>query len=68
MCLDRWEFGAVSLQHGMAGVVVNGCVRDVDEIKSCDVGVRAFASHPTNPTKEALERGMFCSYLWYSDP
>ena len=29
-----------------AGVVVNGCVRDVAEINASDIGVRALAAHP----------------------
>ncbi|KAK6121697.1 hypothetical protein DH2020_044565 [Rehmannia glutinosa] len=32
--------------NGWAGIVVNGCIRDVDEINGCDIGVRALASHP----------------------
>ncbi|XP_074321163.1 putative 4-hydroxy-4-methyl-2-oxoglutarate aldolase 2 [Silene latifolia] len=32
--------------NGWAGIVVNGCVRDVDEINECDIGVRALGSHP----------------------
>ncbi len=32
--------------NGWAGVIVNGCVRDVAEINDCDVGVRALAAHP----------------------
>ncbi|KAK9692212.1 hypothetical protein RND81_09G248900 [Saponaria officinalis] len=32
--------------NGWAGIVVNGCVRDVDEINCCDIGVRALAAHP----------------------
>ncbi|KMZ72736.1 putative Regulator of ribonuclease activity A [Zostera marina] len=32
--------------NGWSGVVVNGCIRDVDEINCCDIGVRALGSHP----------------------
>lgn len=32
--------------NGWAGVVVNGCVRDVAEINDCEIGVRALATHP----------------------
>lgn len=37
---------------GWAGVVVNGCVRDVDEINECDIGVRALASYPLKSGKK----------------
>ncbi|XP_049356550.1 putative 4-hydroxy-4-methyl-2-oxoglutarate aldolase 3 [Solanum verrucosum] len=37
---------------GWAGIVVNGCIRDVDEINGCDIGVRALASHPRKPNKK----------------
>nr|GEU36982.1 putative 4-hydroxy-4-methyl-2-oxoglutarate aldolase 2 [Tanacetum cinerariifolium]GEW49104.1 putative 4-hydroxy-4-methyl-2-oxoglutarate aldolase 2 [Tanacetum cinerariifolium] len=37
-----------------AGVVVNGCVRDVDEINSCDIGFRALASHPVKANKKGI--------------
>ncbi|KAK7412229.1 hypothetical protein VNO78_03679 [Psophocarpus tetragonolobus] len=37
---------------GWAGIVVNGCVRDVDEINACDIGVRALASHPLRSNKK----------------
>nr|XP_004294738.2 PREDICTED: putative 4-hydroxy-4-methyl-2-oxoglutarate aldolase 3 [Fragaria vesca subsp. vesca] len=36
---------------GWAGIVVNGCVRDVDEINECEIGVRALATCPVRPTK-----------------
>ncbi|XP_051129050.1 putative 4-hydroxy-4-methyl-2-oxoglutarate aldolase 3 isoform X2 [Andrographis paniculata] len=38
--------------NGWAGVIVNGCIRDVDEINACDVGVRALASHPLKSNKK----------------
>ncbi|XP_020234014.1 putative 4-hydroxy-4-methyl-2-oxoglutarate aldolase 3 isoform X2 [Cajanus cajan] len=37
---------------GWAGIVVNGCIRDVDEINACDIGVRALASHPLRSNKK----------------
>ncbi|XP_062079095.1 putative 4-hydroxy-4-methyl-2-oxoglutarate aldolase 3 [Humulus lupulus] len=39
---------------GWAGIVVNGCVRDVDEINGCDIGVRALASHPVKSNKRGV--------------
>lgn len=40
--------------NGWAGVIVNGCVRDVDEIDACRVGVRALASHPRKSDKRGI--------------
>jgi RraA family protein len=37
---------------GWSGIVVNGCVRDVDEINLCQVGVRALASYPLRSNKK----------------
>uniref|UniRef100_A0A7N0TZM8 4-hydroxy-4-methyl-2-oxoglutarate aldolase n=2 Tax=Kalanchoe fedtschenkoi TaxID=63787 RepID=A0A7N0TZM8_KALFE len=38
--------------NGWSGIIVNGCIRDVDEINSCDIGVRALASHPIKASKK----------------
>lgn len=40
--------------NGWAGVIVNGCVRDVDEIDACEIGVRALASHPRKSDKRGI--------------
>ncbi|OMO54196.1 Ribonuclease E inhibitor RraA/Dimethylmenaquinone methyltransferase [Corchorus capsularis] len=39
---------------GWAGIIVNGCIRDVDEINACDIGVRALGSNPLKPNKKAI--------------
>ncbi|KAM0874905.1 hypothetical protein ACQ4PT_037138 [Festuca glaucescens] len=36
-------------RNGWAGAVVNGCVRDVDDINTFTIGVRALAIHPRHP-------------------
>ncbi|XP_021806861.1 putative 4-hydroxy-4-methyl-2-oxoglutarate aldolase 3 [Prunus avium] len=36
---------------GWAGIVINGCVRDVDEINECEIGLRALATCPVRPIK-----------------
>ncbi|KAG8386580.1 hypothetical protein BUALT_Bualt03G0163100 [Buddleja alternifolia] len=44
---------SLAQKSGWAGIVVNGCIRDVDEINDgCDIGVRALASHPGKPGKK----------------
>ncbi|KAH9328763.1 hypothetical protein KI387_000871, partial [Taxus chinensis] len=37
--------------NGWSGIVLNGNVRDVDEINNCDIGVRALAAHPVKSSK-----------------
>ncbi|KAF7104914.1 hypothetical protein CFC21_105773 [Triticum aestivum] len=41
----------VARRSGWAGAVVNGCVRDVDDVNGCAIGVRALASNPRKPGK-----------------
>ena len=38
--------------NGWAGIVVNGCIRDVEEISQCNIGVRALASMPLRSVKK----------------
>ena len=45
------NLGKLAERNGWAGVIVNGCVRDVDEIAECSIGVRALASHPRKSDK-----------------
>jgi len=40
--------------NGWAGIVINGCIRDVDEINGCDVGIRALNSHPMKSNKKGV--------------
>jgi regulator of ribonuclease activity A len=41
----------LAVQNGWAGVVVNGCIRDYDEISGLPVGVKALALHPRKSEK-----------------
>jgi regulator of ribonuclease activity A len=40
------NIAAAAAQNGWAGVVVDGCVRDSEELAQCDIGVRALALIP----------------------
>ena len=40
------NLGLAAVQNGWAGVVVNGCVRDVAELAQTRVGIRALAAMP----------------------
>lgn len=48
------NLGAAAARNGWAGVVVDGCVRDVAELAACAVGIRALASMPL-PTEKRGE-------------
>lgn len=45
------NLGAAAARNGWAGVVVDGCVRDVAELAQCDTGLRALAAMPL-PTEK----------------
>ena len=43
--------GAMAVQNGWQGVLINGCVRDVEILKSMDFGVRALNCLPLKSNK-----------------
>ncbi|MBK9443309.1 MAG: ribonuclease E activity regulator RraA [Comamonadaceae bacterium] len=45
------NLGAAAAKNGWAGVLIDGCVRDVVELAAQDVGIRALASMPM-PTEK----------------
>jgi regulator of ribonuclease activity A len=45
------NLGAAAARNGWAGVVIDGCVRDVAELADCALGIRALASMPM-PTEK----------------
>lgn len=48
------NLGAAAVKNGWAGVVIDGCVRDVAELAAHQVGIRALASMPL-PTEKRNE-------------
>ncbi len=42
----------IAASRGLAGIIVNGCVRDARELAGIEVGVLALASHPLRSRKE----------------
>ncbi len=57
------RLAALASANGWAGLVVNGCVRDVDEIASVPLGVKALAACPRPAAKNgAGERGAPVSF------
>ncbi|MDO5654221.1 MAG: ribonuclease E activity regulator RraA [Brachymonas sp.] len=45
------NLGQLAARNGWAGVVVDGCVRDVAELAGLPVGIRALAAMPMPPMK-----------------
>lgn len=45
------QLALLAQDNGWSGIVVDGCVRDSDEINACDIGVRALAAHPRKSSK-----------------
>lgn len=45
------NLAALAEQNGWAGIVVHGCIRDVEEINLCNIGVRALAPMPLRSVK-----------------
>jgi regulator of ribonuclease activity A len=45
------NLGAAAARNGWAGVVIDGCVRDVAELAQHAVGIRALAAHPMSTEK-----------------
>ena len=48
------NLAAVAAENGWAGVVIDGCVRDVAELAATSVGIRALAAMPM-PTEKRGE-------------
>jgi regulator of ribonuclease activity A len=48
------NLGQLAEKNGWAGIVVDGCIRDSQEINACQIGVRALATHPRKSTKKGV--------------
>jgi len=47
------NLGAAAAKNGWAGLVIDGCVRDVAELAGCEVGIRALAAMPLPTVKRS---------------
>ncbi|MBW3507620.1 ribonuclease E activity regulator RraA [Janthinobacterium sp. NKUCC06_STL] len=45
------QLGVLAESNGWAGIVVDGCIRDSEELNVCQIGVRALATHPRKSNK-----------------
>jgi regulator of ribonuclease activity A len=48
------QLALLAQDNGWSGIVVDGCVRDSDEINDCDIGVRALAAFPRKSEKKGM--------------
>jgi regulator of ribonuclease activity A len=48
------NLGQLGERNGWQGVIVNGCVRDADELDACRFGVRALQLHPRRSARRGL--------------
>lgn len=72
------RLGAIAVDRGIPGVIINGCVRDTEQLADLDVAILALAPHPRRSVKRG--RGArdvpvsFADVLWvpghvaYGDP
>lgn len=45
---------AKAAQNGWAGLVINGCIRDCEEIAAIDLGIKALNTHPMKTDKRGI--------------
>ncbi|MBW3603861.1 MAG: ribonuclease E activity regulator RraA [Actinobacteria bacterium] len=45
------RLGGIAVDRGLPGVIINGCVRDTEELARLDVAVLALAPHPRRSAK-----------------
>jgi regulator of ribonuclease activity A len=48
------QLALLAQDNGWAGIIVDGCIRDTDEINACEIGVRALAAHPQKSSKKGV--------------
>lgn len=47
------DTAALAARNGWSGMVINGMVRDVDELSAVPIGIRALGSNPRRPGRSA---------------
>ncbi|MCG2583368.1 ribonuclease E activity regulator RraA [Massilia sp. TS11] len=48
------QLGLLAQNNGWAGIVIDGCVRDTDELNACAVGIRALAAIPQRSARQGV--------------
>ncbi|MGG0718083.1 ribonuclease E activity regulator RraA [Robertmurraya massiliosenegalensis] len=46
------QLAEIAQSRGLAGIIINGCVRDSEELSQMDVGILALGTHPLKSKKE----------------
>jgi regulator of ribonuclease activity A len=46
------NLGQLAAKNGWSGIILNGCVRDSQELLECPVGVWAIATHPRRSDRQ----------------
>jgi regulator of ribonuclease activity A len=46
------KLASIAASRGLAGIIINGCIRDSRELARIEVGILALASHPSRSKKE----------------
>lgn len=54
----------MALKAGWKGIVINGCVRDVEITRNIDIGIRALQAHPVKSEKRG--EGQRDVALWFA--
>jgi regulator of ribonuclease activity A len=50
------RLASIAASRGLAGIIINGCVRDSKELAGIDVGILALATHPLRSAKDGAGR------------
>lgn len=45
------KLASIAASRGLAGIIINGCVRDSEELAKIEVGILALATHPLRSAK-----------------
>ena len=48
------QLGLLAQDNGWAGIIVDGCIRDTDELNACEIGVRALGAHPQKSSRKGV--------------
>ena len=48
------QLGLLAQNNGWAGIIVDGCVRDTDELNACETGVRALGAIPVRSSRKGV--------------
>lgn len=58
------QLAEIAQNRGLAGIIINGCVRDSEELSQMDVGILALGTHPLKSKKEGKgEKNIPLSFL-----